>query len=75
MDNHWCQPTQSDSTLHVWLGFGKLKHKKIVDRHTGKILERIPSKVTCDRCKKRFKPRVRMCMDDDCWHMFVPPHK
>ena len=36
---------------------------------------RIPTTVRCPRCGKAFKPRVRECNDQDCWHIYVPPHK
>ena len=36
---------------------------------------KVPSKVKCPLCKKKFKPRVRPCSDRGCWHAYVPPHK
>ena len=36
---------------------------------------KLPSKITCPLCKKRFKPRVRMCHDEGCWHVYLPAHK
>ncbi len=35
----------------------------------------VPSLVKCPDCGKRFKPRVRQCHDDGCWHFYIPPHK
>jgi hypothetical protein len=37
--------------------------------------KRLPARVKCPLCKKRFTPRVRECEDPGCWHVYVPPHK
>ena len=37
--------------------------------------ETLPSRVICPNCKKKFKPRIRECHDEGCWHVYVPAHK
>ncbi|MGZ8887690.1 MAG: hypothetical protein ACXW1A_05440 [Nitrososphaeraceae archaeon] len=44
-----------------------------MNKHRGEI--NVPSKIKCPLCKKRFKPRIRTCGDNGCWHVYVPPHK
>lgn len=36
---------------------------------------KIPSKIKCPYCKKKFNPRVRECNDMNCWHVYIPAHK
>lgn len=54
--------------------FRKCKQNYLKIHNTNKDLK-VPPKVKCPLCKKRFKPRIRQCHDSGCWHFFVPPHK
>ena len=59
----WC----TEKPIEVeWLGF---------DIDNPKNKKKIPNRVTCPLCGRRFKPRVRTCYNKNCWHAYVPPHK
>lgn len=38
-------------------------------------IKKLPAKIKCPLCKKKFKPRIRECGDANCWHVWIPPHK
>ncbi len=71
----WCQ----EKPLHLagCPGFGWTVGKRIGNkiRDIGGSIEKLPNKVICPACKKKFKPRIRECHDPDCWHVYVPAHK
>ena len=52
--------------------FGKRRGNKVQTIHGQKSL---PNRVTCPICKRRFKPRIRECYDQNCWHVYIPAHK
>jgi hypothetical protein len=56
---------------------GKLVGMKKLDKPiiSFKPKKRLPSRVICPHCKKKFKPRIRECHDEGCWHVYVPAHK
>lgn len=65
----WCctEPKCTENTI------GTKKKNKICGKHQTKMI--IPSLVKCPDYGHRFKPRVRMCQDHNCWHLYVPAHK
>lgn len=65
----WCSKTP----LHVANHSGKREGSEIASRYTRGY--HIPAAVRCPLCGKAFKPRVRECMDQNCWHIDIPPHK
>ena len=68
----WC----SETPLYVANHNGKREGSKICSgkSHMGRPYH-VPAKVRCPLCGKAFKPRVRECMDQNCWHIDIPPHK
>jgi hypothetical protein len=60
--SEWCE--NEDIHLDVWGSTLK-----------GKRLKKPPTKIRCPKCKKRFKPFVRECQDNGCWHLYLPKHK
>jgi len=71
----WCKETATHLEGCPGAGWrlGKRVRNKVIDKQGN--VDRIPSKVTCPDCKKRFKPRVRECHDPGCWHVYLPAHK
>jgi hypothetical protein len=69
----WCKACPSEIA-----GFGFIGERignKIKASYSSGRPKMIPSKVKCPDCKKRFKPRVRECHDENCWHVYLPAHK
>lgn len=58
----WCE--EEDVCLGV-LGY--------IDRVTAQ--KKVPARVRCPKCKKRFKPYIRECHDTGCLHWYLPRHK
>ena len=71
----WCKevPTQITGCPGKGWAVGTKIKNSIKDK-SGNI-EKIPNRVVCPDCKKRFKPRVRQCFDHNCWHVYLPAHK
>jgi hypothetical protein len=65
----WC----CEKPIQVENHFGERRGSRIVNRHGFDYV--IPSSIRCPNCGKAFKPRVRECMDQNCWHIDVPAHK
>ena len=68
----WCCKTPLHVANHVGEREGSRIHCGIFN---GGHDYQIPSFVRCPRCGKAFKPRVRECADQNCWHIDIPPHK
>lgn len=64
--NAWCEP----ENVHLDIGGYYIKR--------GETLK-IPARVRCQKCKKRFKPFVKECDDSNdnyrCVHVYMPKHK
>lgn len=71
----WCKekPTHLTGCSGVNWAEGERIGNKIISRR-GKI-SKLPNKVVCPDCKKKFKPRIRECHDPNCWHVYLPAHK
>lgn len=71
----WCKekPTHLAGCPGVGWVLGKRVGNKVIDSQ-GKV-DKLPKKVVCPDCKKKFKPRVRECHDPNCWHVYLPAHK
>ncbi len=67
----WCHeepfPIQKHDTTGQKIGYRTFKDK------FGKT--KLPPRLKCPDCKKRFKPRIRSCGDYQCWHVYLPAHK
>jgi hypothetical protein len=63
----WCSKEQIPFNLEHVKGLHTMGHRRRDIK--------VPSKITCPFCKKRFKPRLRSCGDEGCWHLYLPPHK
>lgn len=71
----WCKERPTHLTGCPGKGWmlGKRIGNKVINKQ-GKV-DKIPTKVVCPDCKKKFKPRVRECNDPGCWHVYLPAHK
>ncbi len=69
----WCH----EAPVHIpGLGAsGILSGNTIRTKSKIKPERKIPVRIKCPDCKKRFKPRIRDCGDGNCWHVFLPAHK
>lgn len=43
--------------------------------HLGGVPDKVPIRITCPKCKRRFRPSIMECGDPGCKHMYLPPHK
>lgn len=69
----WChqEPVQIKGCPVSFI-FGKRDRNKV---YTPFAQIKLPNKVKCPDCGKRFSPRVRQCHDENCWHIYIPAHK
>lgn len=74
----WCskRPTPVDLPGTGYMGY-ELRGRRLIPKKGRWSKDRftIPSLVKCPTCGKRFKPKVRDCGDDGCWHVSGPAHK
>ncbi len=70
----WCKktPTMISGCSGTGWALGKRIRNKVVGSNK---VSKLPKKVICPDCKKKFKPRIRECFDPGCWHVYVPAHK
>ena len=70
----WCHetPVQVKGCPNDWAMGERIRNK--VTNSYGRV-KRLPIRVTCPDCKKRFRPRIRECHDPNCWHVYIPAHK
>ena len=64
----WCHKEPVTDYFYI----GKRKGNSILGS-TKKI--KLPSKIKCPDCGKRFAPRIRASSDSNCWHVYLPAHK
>lgn len=68
----WCERYP----VHLeYLGDDPLGSSKASIKGHPSPLKKYPKRVTCPKCKKRFKPRVMEAGEYEEFHMFLPAHK